>query len=69
MKKFFTDEMVVYDIGNGNIGPGGAWTEDVSNMMGMLVQTNNAIRTLVSDRTQVSNTFSVIYSGKSYLFH
>ena len=31
-----------------------------------LVQTNNAIRTLVSDRTQVSNVFSVFSSGKSY---
>ena len=31
-----------------------------------LIQTNNAIRTLVSDRTQVSNVFSVFSSGKSY---
>ena len=31
-----------------------------------LTVTNTALRTLISDRTQVSNTFSVLYSGKSY---
>ena len=31
-----------------------------------LTGTNTSLRTLISDRTQVSNTFSVLYSGKSY---
>tara|TARA_R100000773_G_scaffold36284_1_gene31281 strand:+ start:217 stop:1095 length:879 start_codon:yes stop_codon:yes gene_type:complete len=31
-----------------------------------LIQTNNAIRTLVSDRAQVSNAYSIVNSGKSY---
>tara|TARA_S200002703_G_scaffold116880_1_gene102430 strand:+ start:2616 stop:3491 length:876 start_codon:yes stop_codon:yes gene_type:complete len=31
-----------------------------------LTVTNTSLRTLISDRTQVSNTFSVLYSGKSY---
>ena len=31
-----------------------------------LTGTNTAVRTLISDRTQVANTFSVLYSGKSY---
>ena len=46
MIKFFADEKLLSNVAGGNIGPGGVWTEDVRNMMEMLVQTKNAERIL-----------------------